>query len=50
MKTLPGFSLITRIKSKWHFVFIVNENTNDAKNYKKIVNYSDPELFKEDNF
>lgn len=37
-------------KGKWHYVFIVNENTQAAKSYKEVMDYSDPDLFKEDNF
>ena len=37
-------------KGKWHYVFIVNSNTNFAKSYIKAMEYSDPDLFKEDNF
>ncbi len=37
-------------KGKWHYVFIVNSNTNFAKDYIKAMEYSDPDLFKEDNF
>ena len=35
---------------KWHYVFIVNSNTIFAKSYIKAMEYSDPDLFKEDNF
>lgn len=35
---------------KWHYVFIVNINTIFAKSYIKAMEYSDPDLFKEDNF
>ena len=28
-------------KGKWHFVFIVNENTQTAKNYKEAMNLDD---------
>jgi hypothetical protein len=28
-------------KAKWHFVFIVNENTQTAKNYKEAMNLDD---------
>ena len=37
-------------KGKWHFVFIVNENTKAAQSYKEVMDYSDPDLFSEDNF
>ena len=37
-------------KGKWHYVFIVNSNTDFAKNYIKAMEYSDPDLFNEDNF
>jgi hypothetical protein len=37
-------------KGKWHYVFVVNENTQTAKSYKEVMDYSDPDLFKEDNF
>ena len=37
-------------KGKWHYVFIVNENTQAAKSYKEVMDYSDPDLFTEDNF
>jgi len=39
-----------REKSKWHFVFIVNENAQAVKSYKEIMDYSDPDLFNEDNY
>ena len=37
-------------KGKWHYVFIVNENTQAAKSYKEAMDYSNPDLFAEDNF
>lgn len=37
-------------KGKWHYVFIVNENTKAAMSYKEFIDYSDPNLFNGDNF
>jgi hypothetical protein len=37
-------------KGKWHYIFIVNENTKAALNYKEFIDYSDPNLFNGDNF
>lgn len=37
-------------KGVWRFVFIVNENTKAAENYIKGLDYSDPDLFEDDNF
>ncbi len=37
-------------KDKWHYVFIVNEDTEIAKNYKEVMDYSDPNLFDNDKF
>jgi hypothetical protein len=28
-------------KGKWHYVFIVNENTQAAKSYKEVMNLDD---------
>ena len=46
------FNSLSNIYSKeeWKFVFIVDENTNDAKSYKEVMDYSDPNLFDADNF
>jgi hypothetical protein len=46
------FNSLSNIYSKeeWKFVFIVDENTNDAKSYKEVMDYSDPKLFDADNF
>ena len=50
--TLDYYNSLDNItdKGKWHYVFIVNENTQAAKSYKEVMAYSDPDLFKEDNF
>ena len=46
------FNSLSNIYSKeeWKFVFIVDENTNDAKSYKEVMDYSDSNLFDADNF
>jgi hypothetical protein len=37
-------------KGKWHYIFIVNENAKAAKSFKEVMDYSNPDLFNEDNF
>lgn len=46
------FNSLSNIYSKeeWKFVFIIDENANNAKTYKEVMDYYDPDLFNEDNF
>lgn len=41
--TIEDYNSLDNItdKGKWHYVFIVNENTNAAKNYKEAMNLED---------
>ena len=50
--TMEDYNSLDKIanKGEWHYIFIVNENTKAAQGYKDIMDYSDPDLFKEDNF
>jgi hypothetical protein len=50
--TMEDYNSLDKIvnKGKWHYIFIVNENSKAAQSYKEVMNYSNPDLFKEDDY